>query len=138
MYSDGASVQNILQHAGRVTINFNRKPQRFLKAGETKITFSGSKVISNPTDFPALPLIRVNGTGAGVLNVGNYKVTISSITNFIDIDSELQDAYYGATNLNSYITIDNQEFPKLLAGNTTISYTGSITSVEVTPRWWTI
>jgi len=139
MYKEGNVLSNLHQHAGRTKINFNCKPQRYLKTGETAIIASTTpKVIANPTNQIALPLIRVKGSGAGVLNVGGYTVTISSITSYIDIDSEVQDAYSASTtNLNLYVTL-SKGYPKLIPGNNTITFSGGITSVEVTPRWWTI
>ena len=35
-------------------------------------------------------------------------------------------------------TILSEDFPELLEGKTTITWTGGITAVEVTPRWWTL
>jgi len=137
MYSEGASIKNILQHAGRVTVNFNRKPQRFLKLGDTPVVINSSRILTNPTEQIALPLIKVYGSGAGVLNVGSYQVTITNIVNHIDIDSEIEDAYNGSANLNIYLILTNG-FPKLVPGDNNISFSGGITSIEVIPRWWTI
>lgn len=138
MYKESNVLSNLYQHAGRTKINFNCKPQRYLKTGETMIpTISGGTIV-NHTNQIALPLIRVKGSGAGVLHVGSYTVTISSITSYIDIDSEVQDAYSAASiNLNLYVTL-SKGYPKLIPGNNTITFSGGITSVEVTPRWWTI
>ena len=35
-------------------------------------------------------------------------------------------------------TILSDDFPELPAGKTQIAWTGGITAVEVTPRWWTL
>ncbi len=56
----------------------------------------------------------------------------------ISIDCDLQDAYSGTTNKNSDIILNGGEFPKLDPGENQISFSGGITSVEITPRWWTI
>ena len=37
-----------------------------------------------------------------------------------------------------YVVLKNREFPKLVPGSNTISFSGGITSVEIIPRWWTI
>lgn len=137
MYSEANVITNIYQHAGRSTIKFDCKPQRYLKSGETVIIPASGATIVNPTLQVALPRIRVKGAGAGVLHVGAYTVTILNIVNYIDIDSEIQDSYNAGINLNSYVTLSNT-YPKLLLGNNVISFSGGITSVEVTPKWWTI
>jgi phage-related protein len=136
-YSEDGSISNILQQAGRLTINFNRKPQRFLKTGDTKSIITIPTTLVNPTDQSALPIITVKGSGAGVLHVGSYVVTISDIINYIDLNSDIEEAYNGIINLNGYITLSNG-FPKLIPGDNLISFSGGITSVEVLPKWWTI
>lgn len=79
----------------------------------------------------------VNGSGKGNLRIGDYVITISNISSYLTIDSELQDAYKGTTNCNSLVTLSNG-FPKLIKGENEISFSGGITSVEVIPKWWTL
>ena len=114
---------------------FNCKPQRFLKSGERPIEFTANGSIHNPTLFDAKPLIRVYGTGT--FYVGSASVQITSSTDYIDIDCELQDAYRGLTNKNSSVVLSNNTFPTLPAGDTGIRLSG-VTKVEITPRFWTI
>ena len=52
------------------------------------------------------------------------------------LDSDTQNAYLGAVNLNS--TISAPEFPTLPAGESAVRWTGGITGVEIIPRWWTL
>jgi phage-related protein len=137
MYTDDNSIENILQQAGRATINFNRKPQRFLKSGDTKITITGSNSITNPTNFISLPLIVVKGTGNGVINIGGYTATLTNVISSTTLNSEIETVYNGSTNLNMYVTL-NKGFPKLVPGANTITFSGGITSVEIYPKWWTI
>lgn len=137
MYEEATNIENILNQAGRATISFNCKPQRFLKSGDRTIEISNPATLYNPTKYVALPIITVKGTGGGTLTVGDYTVTISDMESFVVIDSEMQDAYMGETNMNPYVTLDNG-FPKLIAGENKISYTGGITAVEVIPKWWTL
>lgn len=137
MYKESNILTNLMQHAGRVTIKFDCKPQRYLKSGEAKIILTGAGSVVNPTPYNALPIIRIKGSGAGVVNVGGYTITISSIVNYIDIDSGIQDSYNVSTNLNNYVTL-SKSYPKLVPGSNVISFSGGVTSVEVTPRWWTI
>ena len=130
-----------LNRAGETTITFDCKPQRFLKTGEMPVTMDTAGVLRNPTLFPALPLITVYGTGAGVLAVGNISVEIKSMEGHICLDSDTQDAYrvgIGGVLENKNGDIKAPEFPVLAAGDNAISWTGSITKIEITPRWWTL
>lgn len=137
MYKEENDIENILFHAGRATIKFNCKPQRFLKSGDISIKVSSGDVLKNPTRQEAAPIITVYGYGTGLLNVGGYVVNISSIATAVTINSEIQDCYNGAVNRNYTITLGNG-YPKLKKGENEISFSGGITSVEVIPKWWTL
>lgn len=137
MYKDSGLIENLLGSAGRTSIAFNCKPQRFLKSGDESTVFSEAGTIFNPTGFKSFPIIIINGNGAGVLRIGIYTVSISSIDTSVTINSDIQDAYNGMENRNSTITLNNG-FPKLVPGENNISFSGGITSVEVIPKWWTL
>ena len=132
-----ADFENIFNLYGRATLEFNCKPQRFLDDGETPetITASGGS-ITNPTAYNAKPLITVYGSGAATLQVGEYVCTLAAIDGNITLDSDTENAYKGTTNLNSKVTIP--DFPELTPGDNEITWTGGITSVQITPRWWTL
>lgn len=123
---------------GQFDISFDCKPQHFLTEGEEAITISGSEVVTNPTYFAAKPLLKV--IGYGTIYIGDETIEIEENTlPYMMIDCEIMDCYYGqVTNANGLVTVSGDEFPKLPAGDTEISYEGSITSLEVTPRWYTI
>lgn len=137
MYQESVSIENLLGSAGRTSIAFNCKPQRFLKSGDDSTVFSRAGIIFNPTGFKSFPTIIINGTGAGIFRTGIYIVSVSSIGTSVTINSDIQDAYNGPENRNSTITLNNG-FPKLVPGENDISFSGGITSVEVIPRWWTL
>lgn len=139
IYKESSYIQNILENAGRATLVFDCKPQRFLKNGDYPFIFETSEtVISNPTLFNALPIIEVFGSGTGTVKIGKYDINISfdSVESII-INSETQDAYKGVVNLNSLITLGHG-FPKLVPGDNEIIFTGGVTRVEVIPKWWTL
>lgn len=137
IYKDSGLIENLLGSAGRTSIAFNCKPQRFLKSGDESTVFSEAGTIFNPTGFKSSPIIIINGNGAGVLRIGIYTVSVSSIDTSVTINSDIQDAYNGMENRNSTITLNNG-FPKLVPGENNISFSGGITSVEVIPKWWTL
>lgn len=120
---------------GEFDLVFDRMPQRYLKTGEEPQEFTADGVITNPTNFEAKPVMRVYGTGT--LGVGSETLTITTNPGYIDIDCEMMDAYYGATNCNGYITLSSGSFPVLKPGDNGITLSG-ITSVIITPRWWII
>ena len=131
------NIINILQQAGRATVQFNRKPQRFLKSGDRQITVTKQTTLFNPTQFNSKPLIIVNGTGSGVVNIGGYSVKIDNLEDEITIDCELEESYKGTNNQNKKVTLSNG-YPLLVPRDNIVNFSGGITKVTIIPRWWTI
>ena len=122
--------------AGTFTIEFDAKPQRFLKSGEISREFQASGIIYNPTRFGSKPLLRVYGSSAGTVGIGSQTITVSSVNEYVDIDCELMNAFKGAINCNGNVSFSgNIEIP---SGRSGIAFTGGISRVIVTPRWYTI
>ena len=136
MYKDSGSISNIYNKAGQIEIEFTCKPQRYFKSGEIADIFTTSTEYRNTTDFPAKPLIKIHGSGSGMVKIGAYTVTINDILDGMVVDSEQQDTYKDQTNCNSKVSIT--EYPKLIAGNNAIYISGGVTSIEIIPRWWTL
>ena len=122
------------QHA-EFEIKFNCKPQRFLKSGETAVSVASGDSITNPTGFNALPIITITGTGDGEISVGGTTVDFTDLTGGIVLDCDAKNASYGGINVNNLMTGD---FPQLVPGANTILFSGGITAVSITPRWWRI
>lgn len=124
---------------GTFEITFERKPQRFLKSGETAVVFTDDGTIANPTEYDARPLIKV--TGKGTFGVGEYSMTITGVAGqVIYIDCESMEAWEivgGAKqSRNDYVQYAGNTFPVLTSGNNSIALGSGIDSVEITPRWW--
>ena len=117
-------------------LEFDCKPQRFLKQGEhvIEITTTGA-TIRNPTAFEAKPLIRAYGTGS--LTMGGETIAITAANEYTDIDCEMQNCFKGSTNCNGNATMTTGGFPKLLSGYNIITFSG-FTKLEIKPRWWIV
>ena len=142
-YQEEMQLENILNHFGRATINFNCKPQRFMKSGDRVITFtkSGESII-NPTSFEALPIITIYGTGECILGVNGTRIQITDVGNSITLNSELQEAYLaGSVNQpkNDKVKLLSGGYQSFQKGANEITWSGSgVTRVEVVPKWWTL
>ena len=124
-----------LNYSAEFTVSFNCMPQRWLVSGSYPMTLTAPYSLTNQY-CPALPLITVYGNGAGALTIGGNIIQISEIDEYVTLDSDTQNAYKGTANKNS--TISLASFPVLQPGKTGISWSGGITKVEITPRWWTV
>jgi phage-related protein len=114
---------------------FECMPQRFLKSGETAVTFTEDGTITNPTNQIALPLLKIYGYGD--LTVGSDVITIEDTgLEYIFIDCDTMKCYNGQVGVGSYVTLSSNDFPVLTPGSNVIGIDGSITRVDVTPRWW--
>ena len=128
------NLANTLNMFGRAKIEFDCWPQRFLKSGARPLRMAQNTILVNPSIYTAEPLIVVHGAGTGVLSVGDYQVVISDCDE-ITLDCRDEDAYRDVSNLNTAV---EGEFPKLPAGNSQVSWSGGITAVDITPRWFVL
>lgn len=118
---------------GTCVLVFERKPQRFLKSGEKSIAVTNNAQIKNPTQFEALPIIHVEGSGT--LSINDIEISVDTSKPHLDIDCEMQEVLQTGGNLD--LTLTDGVFPKLETGLNTITITG-FTNVYIIPRWWTI
>ena len=124
------------QKAAEMKLTFNCKPQRWSVDGQRAIRLDGRSTLKNPFAFPAQPIFKVYGDSGGKLYVGEEKIIIHSIKDYVLLNCETHNAYNAVGFCNE--TILSEDFPELPEGKTTITWTGGITAVEVTPRWWTL
>lgn len=63
-YSGAFDVDMSLLQCGKAVLSFDVQPQRYLKSGETPLTFEGgaTSTINNPTQFEARPLLKFTDT----------------------------------------------------------------------------
>lgn len=130
-------MMNIFSQFGEADIVFDCKPQRYLKSGEQSTTYTTSGQTLNNEYEEALPLITINGSGNITFSINNNSVSVAGLASSITLDAETQNCYNGTINLNSTVTLTNR-FPVLEKGANSITWTGSVTSVVITPRWWKI
>lgn len=166
LYKAGLDVDPVsYSTAGEFKIEFECKPQRFLKSGEIPIelyemqvltdhnldpltTETGEeleartpiKKIINPTEFEARPTIIT--PSPGTINFGGQLVTISgSFTLPIHIDCDMMEIYQvtsaGAViNASDKVSFSPNKFPVLQPGE--MSFSTNIGNVEIMPNWWIV
>lgn len=123
--------------SGEFEITFLCKPQRYLLSGEVETAYSTDFTVTNPTAFPARPLLHVMGNGT--ITIGDNVIEISDQIDEVYIDSELMDCYLDTdTPLNSYVTFSGNDFPVFAPGVNSVTFDSTITSIGVTPRWWRV
>lgn len=129
------------------SVTFNCHPFKTLHTPASDITVTTTNTnITNPGTAPALPRVKVTGSGSFSLSIGAQLMFFQNVTSGIIIDSELGDVltYDGSLLANDKASGDLYE---IQPGSNTVSWTlggtdeqgntvsGSISSVVITPRW---
>lgn len=109
-----------------------------------ELVYNGSNTITarwKTTSVSGLTVMQA------IVNGNNYSGTVDSTKNTLQnvdiyIDLDIGEAYSidssdNVVSLNNYVNIGG-ELPTLPPGNTTITYSTSITNFKITPRWWII
>lgn len=151
-------------NAAQFTLTFNCRPERWMKSGETVTTATPGSIngFENPTLFVAKPFLRVYGYGQFTLVTEDSTVRPSvykslmtvfiddTSTEYVDIDCETMNCYYGDTNLASYVGFQDAattnfgvDAPTFGVGVTSMlsfatDVSPNLTKIEVTPRWWEV
>lgn len=135
-FSSLFEVQTSDRKTAAFEIEFECKPQRFLRSGEQIIRLTAGGQVVNPSYQTSTPLIRVYGTGT--VTIGGIPITVKSASGYTDIDCETESAYRGSVNCNSNITLTDGKFWKLQSGRNTATLGSGISRLEIQPRWWTL
>lgn len=115
-------------------LQMRTQPFKTLAAPEGPIAVSASGAsIYNPGDAAAKPLITITGTGDAALTVGGKTLQLFGLQTGWAVDYDLQ--WILDANGDPMWNAAAGEFGALPAGESTISWTGGITSLSVLPRW---
>ena len=149
IYEEAAELENLLSEAGRGTITFNCKPQKFLISGNRRIEVLDSPfTITNPTSYASTPIIKIRGTGTITFkgkphyvfsgsSAATKSVTLEVTKNYneITLDCDTFNAVdVNGKNSNELITY--YDAIKLYPGPNTITYDGYVERIYIIPRWW--
>lgn len=112
-------------------ILFDCQPHKGLVANDV-ITLTVAGSITNPSAAYSKPIIKIYGTGDVVVTINSVSFTIKGVNAYATVNSEIEDCYKDTTSMNNSM---EGEFPKLAAGVNSISWTGTVTKLEITPNW---
>lgn len=117
------------------TAVFRCQPYRYAYPEPPAKTYATSPdSINNPGTTDAIPLITVVGSGDIDLTIGGRAIHIDGLASSITIDCETGMAYNGTTDLTPSVTFDG--FPWTIPPRiSTVSWTGTVTSVTITRPW---
>jgi phage-related protein len=125
--------EKYLQVKDKMTVTFKINPGFFyLDSGDTPLVLTAPGAITNPGNHDAEPLIKITGSGVVQVDINGEVFEVAILDGYIMIDSESQYIYKDTTNLGDNMTGD---FPVFTPGVNNISWTGTVTEIEIIPRW---
>ena len=132
-FEGGIDIEQEFLHTGKSPLAFNCKPFKYSLIGQSPIIFTGAKTLANPEAWETKPYIKITGSGNITLKINNASFTFKGIKDYIEVDSEMMSAYKATELQNDKAYFD--EFPILSPGTNNISFTGSVSQIEIIPRW---
>lgn len=132
------SISNLFDKYGRLSVEFDCDPRHFSVVGYQAMQMQSGQTLLNPLDHVALPWLEITGNGSeGRVTVNGVEFAVGTVVNkTLYCDCENWDAYLtGGTNANARV---GGTWPSLQPGENTISWSGGVTGVKLTPRWWTL
>ena len=122
------------------SVQFDCQPFLY-KADRRVYKFTGNVTsFTNEGNMYSEPIIKLTGSGNCSVSCNGLTTEISDLPSYIILDSEAKIAYKGAPGsesdplmlTTSHVSGDWIRFP---TGTFGVSFTGAITSIEITPRW---
>jgi len=122
--------RNMDRYSGQV--QFYCEPVKKLRTEQAiTVTTSGASV-NNPGDMTAFPRIEITGSGLITVKAGGKTLTIPQCVSGWIIDSENEWILQGNTPQENACS---GEFPILQKGANTVTFTGSVTKLLITPNF---
>jgi phage-related protein len=131
---------NTLASSGSYTL---RADDIYINEGKTDLGYepygitATELVVTNIGNYKSKPVITINGTGTIEFSLNDnslFRYTFPETETSVVVDSQKQDAYFGAFLKNRNMS---GEFPVFEVGANTIKWTGAITNIKVLSksRW---
>ena len=120
--------------SGKFKVKFVCDPFLHDNVGQQVITlnYSASTQYLVNNSYKSNPYIKIYGSGTLTLTINGQAIVFTSVTDYVEIDTDLVECYKGTTAKNNTMT---GSFPVLENGSNSIAMSSGITKIEVIPRW---
>jgi len=107
-------------------------PFRYFKSAPAITVTSRPSTVSNPGQVFSEPLLRIVGSGDVEISIGAQVFELYELSGSRYVDSESQECYT-TDGLKNHLMAG--AFPVLSPGDNLITWDGTISSIEIQPRW---
>ncbi len=124
--------EQVYRVCNEFTIIFDVNPIAYsVREKELTLTNNTQFIIKEST-YEIKPYLKISGSGNITLTINNKSVVLKSIQEYIELDCELEEAFKENENCNSKVECD--EFPILIPGQNSISWIGTVSSIQIRYR----
>lgn len=139
--SRALDIEEQLNRVGSFTVTFSCKPFRYSSDGQQVQSFTQfPAVIENITGFESRPYLIIYGSGAITLTLSasgqNHLWSFTGVSDYVECDSDAMNFYKDTVLKNNTVTGDG--FPLLYPGTNNLNCTGTVSKIEIIPRWCTL
>lgn len=122
---------NEIEQYGLFTVDFVCDPFQYAIT-DTRTVTTTPTVINNPGTQESEPILKLYGSGDVTITINGKSFSVLNLADYVIINSELLESYRENVSWNNYMIGD---FPIFEVGENTISWTGTITKIEIDPGW---
>ncbi|VGQ20837.1 distal tail protein Dit [Streptococcus pyogenes] len=128
-------IDEILKQFGRLKVNFLIHPIKYLKMGKQEVSLVKGGTLQNPGNVQAKPILKIKGTGSGVLTINGFETGLENVQGELVIDMERHLVYKGALSAwDNIVRTEHHRMPLFDVGQNKISWTGDFTITAI-PNW---
>lgn len=138
--------------SAKFDITFDCWPQFYLFSGDTSQGIqSGGTLTGVPRGSYSRPKVNIlfpleprSGNVSGSVTIGDRTISFSNLSKpsttsgFLQIDCEARTIKVGDNDVSSKFTLDDGDFFEITPPSVPVSFTGDVSAVSITPRWWTL
>ena len=118
----------------KILVTFKINPGFFyMDSGDTPVVMTVLGTIVNMGTIYSEPLIRIVGTGNITLTINGRVIIFTGIETFVDIDPDITPSVYKNNENQGYKMVG--DLPMFDVGPNIITWTGSVTEIDILPRW---
>ena len=130
----GYDVEKFSRRYDEFQVQFKINPGFFyMDSGDTPVVMTVPGTIVNMGTIYSEPLIRIVGAGNITLTINGRVMAFTNIETFVDINPDITPSVYKNNENQGYKMVG--DLPIFDVGPNVITWTGSVTEIDILPRW---